>query len=204
MAGNIAEVDLLCRWLLKKPDTAHLLLQKVAEFLKKVCDYVAELFPEHPKQIFTGEPTGANQIISPKQFEEFVLPYLMDTHQYFLDKGMLSIFCHACGEQNLNLQHWAKVPFGDPGMVSVGHEVDLDTASEVFGDKHIILGNLEPRIIQEGTWQEVYEEARKCIEKGKRNPSGYIFLPGCDIPVMAPPYNLYAMVKAVKDFGFYD
>jgi hypothetical protein len=27
---------------------------------------------------------------------------------------------------------------------------------------------------------------------------------GCDVPVMAPPFNLYAMKKAVMDFGFYD
>jgi hypothetical protein len=27
---------------------------------------------------------------------------------------------------------------------------------------------------------------------------------GCDVPVQAPPYNLYAMKKAVMDFGFYD
>ena len=34
IAGNICDVDLLCRWLLKKPDTAHLLLKKATSLQK--------------------------------------------------------------------------------------------------------------------------------------------------------------------------
>jgi len=204
VAGNVSEVDVLCRWLIKKPDTAHLLLRKVTEFLKNVVNCFVEKFPGHPIIVFTGEPTSANQIISPKQFEAFVLPYFLDAHQHFLSKGISNIFCHICGEQNLNLPHWAKVPFGDPGLLSFGHEVDLTKAIEIFGKQHVILGNVEPRVIQEGTWQEVYDLSRRCIEKGKYSPSGYILMAGCDVPVMAPPYNLYTMKKAVMDFGFYD
>jgi hypothetical protein len=29
-------------------------------------------------------------------------------------------------------------------------------------------------------------------------------MPGCDIPPSSPPYNTYALKKAVMDFGFYD
>jgi uroporphyrinogen decarboxylase len=172
--------------------------------LKNLADYFWEKFPEHPLSAFQGEPTGANQIVSPKQFEEFILPYYIDLNNYVLNKGFERIFCHICGEQNLNLEHWAKIPFGDPGMLSFGHEVDLTKAIEMFGDKHIIMGNVEPRVIQEGTWQEVYELTKQCIEKAKYAPSGYILMSGCDVPVMAPPYNLYMMKKAVMDFGFYD
>ena len=204
VAGNICKVDVLCRWLMKKPDVAHNLLTKVTDFLKKVVDYYMEKFPDYPITVFTGEPTAANQVISPRQFEEFVLPYLMDSHQHFIDSGIKNIFCHICGEHNLNLPHWAKVPFGDPGLVSFGHEVDLTKAIEIFGDQHVILGNVEPQVIQEGTWQEVYELSKVCIEKGKYAPSGYILMAGCDVPVQAIPYNLYAMKKAVMDFGFYD
>jgi uroporphyrinogen decarboxylase len=203
-AGNISEVDILCRWLIKRPDTAHTLLRKCTDFYKKVIDYFVEQFPEYPMMVFDGEPTAANQIISPKQFEEFALPYYIESHQYIIDKGIKTIFSHICGEQNLNLQHWEKVAFGDPGIVSFGHEVDLRKAIEIFGDKHAIAGNVEPRVIQEGTGQEVYDLTKECIEKAKDAPSGYIMMAGCDVPVQAPPYNLYAMNKAVMDFGFYD
>ena len=69
-AGNICEVDVLCRWLIKKPDTAHTLLRKCTDFNKKVIDCFVEKFPNYPIMLFDGEPTAANQIISPRQFWE--------------------------------------------------------------------------------------------------------------------------------------
>ncbi len=203
-AGNVAEVDHLCRWMMKKPNTAHLLLRKCTDFHKKVIDYFVDHFPNYPMFVFMGEPTAANQIISPKQFEAFALPYIKEAHQHCLDRGIKNIFAHICGEQNLNLPYWAQIPYGDPGILSFGHEVDLSKVVEMFGDQHVIAGNIEPRIIQEGSWQEVYELCKVAIEKAKDSASGYVLMAGCEVPVQAPPFNLYAMKKAVMDFGFYD
>ena len=203
-AGNITEVDKLCRWILKKPQTVHTLLRKCTDFYKKVIDYYIKEFPGYPMSVFDGDATAANQIISSKQFEEFVFPYYKEAHQYIIDKGINSIFTHICGEQNLNLPYWQQIEFGDPGIVSFGHEVDLEKAVDMFGDKNIIAGNVNPSIIQEGHWQQVYELSKKCIEKAKNAPSGYVLMSGCDVPVQAVPFNLYAMKKAVMDHGFYD
>ncbi len=203
-AGNICEVDQLCRWMMKKPEVAHKLLRKVTDFSNKVTDYFADNFPNYPSLPFTGEATSANQIISPKQFEEFALPYMKEIHAHILERGTKHIFCHICGEQNLNLPFWAQIEYGDPGIVSFGHEVDLTKAIEVFGDKHAIAGNIEPQIIQNGTHQQVYELCKVAIEKAKMAPSGYLLMAGCEVPVQAPPYNIYVMKKAVMEHGFYD
>jgi uroporphyrinogen decarboxylase len=203
-AGNTCEVETLCRWLLKKPDTAHKLLRKMTDFAIKVADYFADTFPDDPKIAFTATASTANQIISPGQFKEFVLPYDQEVHRHILDRGFNNIVCHICGEQNLNLPYWAEVEFGDPGILSFGHEVDLRKAIEMFGDKHAIAGNIEPRVIQEGSWQEVYDLCKEAILMAKDAPSGYILMAGCEVPVNAPGYNIYAMKKAVMDYGFYD
>jgi uroporphyrinogen decarboxylase len=203
-AGNVCEVDKLCRWMLKKPDTAHLLLKKSTDLANKITDYFAENFPNYPMMPFTGTASSSNQVISPKMFEKFVLPYDQEVHKHILDKGVQSIFCHICGEQNLNLPYWQKIEYGNPGILSFGHEVDLNKAVEMFGDKHAIAGNVEPRVIQEGRWQEVYELCKQAIEKAKYAPSGYLLMAGCEVPVQAPPFNLYAMKKAIMDYGFYD
>jgi uroporphyrinogen decarboxylase len=121
-----------------------------------------------------------------------------------MSKGIHSIFCHICGEQNLNLPYWQQIPYGERGMLSFGHEVDLVDAIEMFGDKHIICGNIEPAVIQERPWQEVYEQCRIAIEKAKDAPNGYVLMAGCEVPVQAPPYNMYVIKKAVMDHGFYD
>jgi uroporphyrinogen decarboxylase len=203
-AGNIVGLDKLCRWMVKQPEVAHRLLRKTVVLAKKVVDYYLDTFNPHPISIMTSEASAGNQIISPQQFEEFALPYLTEVHEYYLERGIASIFCHICGEQNLNLPYWQQLPCGEVSILSFGHEVDLTKAIEIFGDKHIIAGNVEPRVIREGTWQDVYELARICIEKAKYAPRGYMLMAGCDVPPQAPPYNIYTLKKAVMDYGFYD
>ncbi len=143
-------------------------------------------------------------MISPKQFEEFCLPYSREVHEKVLGMGVKHFLFHICGEQELNLPYLTQIPMGDPGIISFGHEIDLTTAIKAFGDTGIIIGNVEPTIVQNGTPQQVYELSRQCIEKGKDAPRGFMLATGCALPPYAPPYNIYVMMKAIKDFGCYE
>ena len=71
-------------------------------------------------------------MIGPKHFEEFALPYIKEYNEKVLDLGFKTIFVHLCGEQNANLPFWAEIPMGDPGIISIGHEVELETAAKYF------------------------------------------------------------------------
>ncbi len=207
LVGNLCGVDKMCRWMIKKPELVHKLLRKASDHLLDVAKAWADTFGAERLAPFEGDPTAANQVISPKQFQEFCLPYQKEVNEKVLDMGVMSIFDHICGEQNLNLPYWQQIPHGRdgvPGILSFGHEVDLDKAIEMFGDSNIIAGNVEPRIIQNGQPEEVYDECIKAINKGKKAPVGYLLMSGCDVPVEAPPYNLYMMKKAVMEHGFYD
>jgi uroporphyrinogen decarboxylase len=201
IAGNITPVGNLCKWMLKKPEAAHKLLRMATDHILEVVQYWADTFGAERVIPNVWEPLATNQIISPKQFEQFVLPYLKDSSARILNMGIKHILYHVCGEQNLNLAYWAQVPMGEPGLVSVGHQVDLATAIKYFGDRCIIIGNVDPSIIQNGTPQQVYEVSRQCIEKGKNAPRGYMLMSGCELPPNSPPYNVYMMKKAVEDFS---
>ena len=69
------------------------------------------------------------------------------------------------------MPHWAEVFHGDPGIISIGHEIDIETAQKYFPDD-IIFGNVDPAVIQTGAPDQVYETAKTCIEKGKGCPGG--------------------------------
>lgn len=195
--------DLMGRWLIKKPDLVHQLLRLTNDFKLAVVRYWTETFDPKRIMVYVPAPAESNQVISPKHFETFSLPYLKELHESILARGIRNIFCHICGEQHLNLPYWTQIPMGDPGIVSIGHEISLTTAIEHFGDTSIIAGNIEPAIIQEGTPQQVYELSRQCIEKAKYAPRGFLLTPGCGLPPMAPPYNVFMMKKAINDFGWY-
>jgi hypothetical protein len=89
--------------------------------------------------------------------------------------GIKHIFSHICGDQNLNLPYLAQIPMGEHSIVSIGHEVDLETAIRYFGDTCIIAGNVEPAIIQHGSPQEVYDLAFNGSQLFAATRSGIFF-----------------------------
>lgn len=205
LAGGIVGAEKWCRWLIKKPDVCHHLLRLAVEHRIQVLQYWIDTFGPGNVQARDGAAIESNQLISPEIFKEFALPYVKELHERILAMPVVKcIPTHICGEQNLNLPYWAQVDFGDPGMCSIGHEVDIDYAIEVLGNRNIIMGNVNPTTIQLGRPEEVYEECRRCIEKGKKAPRGFILMSGCEVPSKAPPYNIWIMRKAVSDFGWYD
>ena len=201
-AANTCSVEKMARWLIKKPEVAHHLMQLVTEHLIELTAYWHSLYGTEGVLIFTAEATAANNIISPKQFEQFVLPYLKELHQRILAMGYRHILCHICGEHNGNMPYWAQVPMGYPGIVSIGHEVNLSKAAGYFPND-IILGNLEPPIVLAQTEEDVYRATKVVLEEGMQIAGGYIFSTGCGIPPMSPAANVRAMTKAVNDFGWY-
>jgi len=204
IAGNICPVDTLCRWLIKKPELANRLLRLATDHIIGVIRYWIDTFGKERVIVQIWEPMASNQIISPKQFEKFVIPFQAELHEKILAMGIRYLLCHICGEQNRNLPYWARVPMGSPGIISIGKEVDITTAIEYFGKTCIIVGNIEPAILQTGTPQEIYELCRQAIEKGKLAPRGYALMQGCEVPVNTPSYNLYTMRRAINDFGWYE
>ncbi len=201
-ACNIAGADQFTRWLIKAPDAAHHLLRLATDFLVELAQYYKDTFGTEGLLPWGGEPTTSNQLISPKMFERFAFPYIKETHEKLIAMGYKHIFKHLCGEQNKNLPFWAEIPMGDPGFVSIGHEVDLERAGEVFPND-IIVGNLDTSIIQIGTPEQVYKATKITLEKGKKLDGGFILAPGCDLPPMAPVENVKAITRAANDFGWY-
>ncbi len=203
-ARSICGLETLSHWLIKKPEVVHRLLRLATDYQLEVVRYWVDTFtPEHIL-LQTVAPTSSNQVISPKHFETFFFPYQKELHEKALAMGIKHILCHICGEQNQNLPYWAQIPMGNPGIASFGYEVDLAVAMRYFGDTCIIAGNIDPPTIQTGTNQQVYELCKQAIEKAKYAPRGFILMPGCSLPPMAPPYNVYMMKKAASEFGWYD
>ena len=200
---GICGLETLARWLIKKPDLVHRLLRIATDYQLAVLRYWVETFGPGNILPQIPAPTASNQVISPKQFEKFFFPYQKELHEKALSMGIKHFFCHICGDQNLNLPLWAEIPMGDISILSFGHEVDLATAIKWFGDKCIIAGNVEPAIIQTGSYQQVYDISKRCIEAAKYSPKGFILVAGCALPPMAPPYNVFSMKKAVEDSGWY-
>ena len=205
-AANMVDINRFCRWMIKKPELAHHALRLATDHIIQAWDYWIEVFGAERVTVGVYVTVAANQIMSPRQFERFVMPYQAELHDRIRDTGIKGATFHICGEQNLNLSMIRDLYLGTPEtpfILSFGQEVDLERAMELFPDS-IIAGNVEPQIVQNASPQQVYDATSVAIEEGKRAPRGFILMPGCDLPPMAPGYNVWTMRKAVSDFGFYD
>jgi len=203
LAANLSGIESLCRWMMKKPELVHHLAQLAGEHIVEVAKYWVNTFGPERIIFYSAAATESNQMISPKQFEEFFLPYQKRTNEKLLAMGIKHLFVHICGDHNLNLPLWSQIPMGDPGILSFGHEVDLETAAKYF-PSDIIVGNVNPTIIHTGSGDAVYELSRICIEKGKKAPGGFMLAAGCTISPLTPSYNYWVMQKSLEDFGWYD
>ena len=204
IAASITGAERFCIWMGRKPELCHHLLRLATEHRFGVLEHWVNTFGVDRVRFETATGPETNDLISPRAFEEFVLPYTKELHERVLNLGIRSIFVHICGNHNLNLPHWQNIPCGDPGLLSIGNQVDIAAAAKYLGDKNIIFGNLSPTLLLTGRPEVIYEETRKCLEEGKKVPRGYVLMTGCEVPVVTPPYNLWVMRKAVGDFGQYD
>jgi uroporphyrinogen decarboxylase len=202
-AGAAIGEDRMMTWMIRKPELVHRVLDVVADFVVKVAQHYVHEFGAERLMAFHGAATESNKLISPKQFETFVLPYLQRINARVIDLGISSMFIHICGEQNKNLPYWQQVPVPKRTILSFGREVALSRAMEMF-PKQIIAGNVDPTLIQEGQPEEVLAQARECLETAKSHPAGYVLMAGCDVPPQAPPVNVFQLVKAAREFGRYD
>jgi uroporphyrinogen decarboxylase len=92
--------ETMCRWMIKKPQVVHRLCRLVADFHIAVAQHVIRSF-DCPERIIplTAAPTESNQMISPKHFREFSLPYQKEVYERILAMGVKHINTHICGEQ---------------------------------------------------------------------------------------------------------
>lgn len=197
IAGNICGLERICAWALKSPETIHQIMHKAAEHLASIVEHWVQAFGPDRVIPYIWESLATIPILSPRHFREFVYPHQKALHERILATGIRHILCHICGAQRQNLPYWSTIPMGAPGIVSVGPEIELSEASHYFPES-VLMGNLSPALIQNGTPEQVFEQAVARIEQGRRHPGSFVLASGCEISPESPPQNLEAIVEAAR------
>jgi len=205
VAASIVGVELIMRWMYKEPELVHRLLRISTDYILKSADDTIAEFGVENCSAFSTYPNECHALISPKTFEKYSLPYVKEIHEKLIDKGIKKWTIHLCGDHTKNLDYWVKdIKLHPRSCITIGHEMDIEHVAKVFGEDHIIGGNINTTLLQLGSANEVYMEAKNIINKMKYHPGGFILAPACALSPITPPINLYAMLKAAIDFGTYN
>ncbi len=198
VAANLCGMEQLFRWMLSEPELTHGLLSASCDHLLAVVNHWATRFGAERVTPIVWEGMATAALISPRHFEEFVIPHQRRLHEQILGLGVHGLICHLCGDQTRCLPMWAEVPMGAKGVVSLGSEVDLRLARETLGDV-ALMGNLDPELLRLGSPGRVQQATLECLERGRQHPAGFILAPGCDLQFELPAANLRAMIRAARD-----
>jgi len=141
--------------------------------------------------ILLGEPTASGDLISRKQFVQFVLPQIKEFTGWAKMKGARTII-HICGNTTDRLDLY---PLTGASCISLDHKTDIAKAREVLHGKICFAGNVDPvKVLLQGTVQEV-EDACKRVIKMAGVDGGFILMPGCDIPPTVPYENIQQFMR---------
>jgi uroporphyrinogen decarboxylase len=198
LAASLGGIEKLFEWMIGEPDLAHGLLSASRQHLREVARHWSERFGAARLTPIIWEAVASGDLLSPRHFEEFVLPHQQQLNDEILSLGVAGLICHLCGDQSRQASLWAEVPMGERGIVSVGSEVDLRLASEALG--HVaVMGNLDPELLRSGSTEHVRNATLDCIERGRRHPAGFILSPGCALQGDIPEANLRAMLRTARE-----
>ncbi|MBI5843638.1 MAG: hypothetical protein HZB23_03085 [Deltaproteobacteria bacterium] len=152
------------------------------------------------KRVFLGCSRCSPTFVSPKLFEEFILPDLMAYIHGFVDSG-LTPWLHMDTDWTRYLHYFRDIPKGRC-VVELDGATDIFEAKKILGGVAVIKGDVPASLTAMGTKNEVMAYCKRLIEEVGKG-GGFILGSGCSIPANAKTENIQAMTDAVFEWGYY-
>jgi uroporphyrinogen decarboxylase len=151
--------------------------------------------------LMIGDSYTSGSVISPEIYLRFCAPAYREVAQEF---HRLGVFCykHCCGNYNPFLEHLPAIGVDAMDGIDPTSGMSVKHAKERIGERVTLLGGISCLTLLNGSPDEVYAEARRCVEAGK--PGGrYILGSACAVPRFTPAANFAAARQAALDWGRY-
>jgi uroporphyrinogen-III decarboxylase len=185
-------------------------IHKFPENMKEMCDFMIKgliandlflkkLSQSRSKHSYVCLERVSASFISPKIFEELVLPYLKQIVEVNNKLGYINLF-HMDTDWTPFFEYFLELPKGR--YILHLENSDIFKAKELLGDRFCLMGNVNSTLQKLGTPQQIEDYCKKLIEVCGEG-GGYILGSGCEIASDAPFENVQAIINAGKKYGTY-
>jgi len=185
-AASIVDPMTFLKELRKDPDNAHRVLDYVSEFL---IAYARLLIEGGVTLIAIGDPTATGEILGPKMFAEYAVPYLNKVAAAVHEAGR-PVIVHICGDIKA-VRHLAPQIRSD--ALSTDALVNLRALKQDFPEL-TTMGNLSTYLLQAGSTDAVAAQTARLVRDGID-----IISPACGLSTSSPLENIRAMTGVVKE-----
>ncbi|UCD84294.1 MAG: hypothetical protein JSU92_13610 [Deltaproteobacteria bacterium] len=151
-------------------------------------------------RVFIGLARSSPAMISPRHFEEFVMPELEYMVNNIVDAGMFPVF-HCDTDWTRNLPLFRRFP-AKRCIIELDGASDIFKAKEILGDWMCIKGDVPAHLLAFREKDRVMDYCRRLIQEVGKG-GGFILSSGCSIPANAKAENVRALVEAAEEWGYY-
>lgn len=185
-ASSVLEPTCFYRELRKKREEAHRLMEFVTEQLLAFGTAQIEAGAD---VIAISDPSGTGEILGPKYFKEFAVPYINRLVDAFREREVKTIV-HICGQMRPVYEEVSGVR---SDVLSFDSAVSMREARERLGTR-VLMGNVSTYALEFGDEEKVKELSRLCVKNGSN-----IVAPACGLGMRSPLGNVQAILKALKE-----
>lgn len=181
---------------LLEPSTFYKGLRKEPEHVEAFLNFVTEqLIAFGQAQIQAGvniiaisDPSGTGEILGPKYFSQFAIPYINKMVDAFKEMHIPTIV-HICGQMEPVFTQLGQI---HSDILSFDAIVSMKKARKHLGNR-VLMGNVSTYAVEFAEPEKITELTRKAMESGVD-----IVSPACGLGMKSPLINVQAMLKAAR------
>ncbi|UJS17114.1 MAG: MtaA/CmuA family methyltransferase [Candidatus Jettenia sp.] len=183
LATSLIEAMTLFKALLREPDDVHGLLSFL---IKNSIKYGKALINNGADLIVISDPSATGEILGPKLFKEFAIPYLnrMINHIHMFEK---LVIVHICGDISAIYGPLNEL---DAECISVDSAVNIKEARAMIPGKKL-MGNVSTILLQKGPILHIQKISKNLLDLGVD-----ILAPACGLSAKTPVRHIKAMTEA--------
>lgn len=188
VAGAVDTVVDLSKNVIKDRDLVHKLLKVLTDYIAQEVKFFREAGADY---VCIREMTCATDLLSPKMYEDLILPHLQDLFSQIDPPRIL----HTCGDTDDDIIYMIKT---GADFISVEQKNHISQSREKMNGSGVrLMGNLDVyQLLAMSTPEEIDQKVKTAIEEGVD-----AVWPACDIWPEAPVKNIRAMVEAAKKYS---
>ena len=176
------------------PRFVHELLRFATEYTKTVGLNIARA---GAGMITLGDPSSGCSVISPKMFNEWSKPYLVEAVQFLKENTDAKICLHVCGKVDDIMEDLIAT---EVDGISIDGPSSLEKMVEINQGRTVVIGNIPTELFLKGTKEQLEEQVRYCIDTAAEK-SGYILSSGCAVP--GTEENVVRSLQYAREYGQY-
>ncbi len=186
-------------WVYKRPDVVEALIDYFTRAAIEVGRWAIDEGADAVQMcVDYGNKNGP--WLSPQMFRRFVKPALVRHVEAFHRKGAYVVL-HSDGNIMPLLRDVVDAGVDAYQGIDVMAGMSLREVKELYGDELCLVGNVDPRVIEFGTLEDVEREVERCLREGGRE--GYVLSVSANVSANTNAANFVHMIETAKRKGLY-